>query len=177
MKKLFAIIVAAGMLSGLYGGMSIGLGGRYDINHYSNLYGFDSTFSYPSIVADVMVKPMPILGFRFGVLTFNILPEEEKPYAPTTFVFGTGIDASVLVFIPMAGMVSPYIPFHFAYNSAEAYSMFTIDGGVGVEAGFGPVAGYLEGGINFVNLSPDEGDGDSHNWFYVQGGLRVPINL
>jgi len=176
MKKLFAIAVLAGMLSGLYG-FSIGLGGRYEIGHYSYFYGPDSSFSYPAIVADVMVKPIDMLGFRFGLFTFNILPDEEKDYAPTTFMFGTGCDASVLVFIPMAGTISPYIPFHFIYNSAEYGSQFMIDGGVGVEAGFGPVAGYLEGGINFINWSPEGGDGDSDNWFYVQGGLRIPLNL
>lgn len=178
MKKLFAIAVLAGMVSGLYG-FSIGLGGRYEIGHYSYAYGFDSTFSYPAVVADVMVKPIDMLGFRFGLFTFNILPDEEKESmtSPTTFIFGTGIDASVLLFIPMAGTISPYIPFHFAYTSSEYYSAFTIDGGVGVEAGFGPVAGYLEGGIDFFNYSPDVGDSDSDNWFYVQGGLRIPLNL
>ena len=95
-------------------------------------------------------------------------------------MLGTGIDASVLVFIPMAGTISPYIPFHFAYNNSSSdywASYFSIEGGVGVEAGFGPVAGYLEGGINFLNVSPNVGDGDSHNWFYVQGGIRIPVNL
>ena len=177
MKKLFAVAVLAGMLSGLYG-FSIGLGGRFDIGHPSYAYGVDSSFSYPSIVADVMVKPIDMLGFRFGVVTFNILPDEEKDFAPTTFIIGTGIDAAVLVFIPMAGTISPYIPFHFAYNNGEWGSQFTIDGGVGVEAGFGPVAGYLEGGINFLSVSYEALDeSESANWFYVQGGLRVPLNL
>lgn len=176
MKKLLTIAVLTGMLSGLYG-LSFGLGGRYEIGHYSYLYGTDSTFSYPAIVADVMVKPMPVLGFRFGLITFNLLPEEEKEVAPTTFVLGTGIDASVLVFIPMAGTISPYIPFHFAYNSADWGSQFTIDGGVGVEAGFGPVSGYLEGGINFLNVSVEGLDSESANWFYVQGGIRIPVNM
>jgi hypothetical protein len=176
MKKLFTIAVLAGMLSGLYG-LSFGLGGRYDIGHYSYQYGVDSSFSYPSVVVDVMVKPIPVLGFRFGIFTFNILPEEEKDYAPTTFVFGTGCDASVLVYIPMAGTISPYFPVHFIYNNGEWGSQFTVDGGVGVEAGFGGVSGYLEGGINFFSTSPEGFDSQSANWFYVQGGVRVPLNL
>ena len=177
MKKLLTIAMLAGMVSGLYG-FSIGLGGRYEIGHYSHLYGFDSTFSYPAVVADVMVKPIDMLGFRFGLVTFNILPEEEKEAAPTTFIIGTGIDASVLVYIPMAGTINPYIPFHFAYNNADWGSQFTVDGGVGVEAGFGAVSGYLEGGINFLSMSIEALDeSESANWFYIQGGLRIPLNL
>jgi len=179
MKKLLTIAMLAGMVSGLYG-FSIGLGGRYEIGHYSYLYyGEDSSFSYPSIKADVMVKPIDMLGFRFGLFTYNILPTEEKEalMSPVNFVFGTGIDAAVLVYIPMAGTISPYIPFHFAYQGTEYYSAFTVDGGVGVEAGFGPVSGYLEGGINFYSYSPDVGDSFSPNWFFVQGGLRIPLNL
>ncbi len=176
MKKLFAIAIAASLLSGLYG-FSFGLGGKYVLNHYSYAYGTDSTFSYPAIVADVMCKPLPILGFRIGLVTFNILPEEEKEADFPSYMFGTGCDATVLVFIPMAAMVQPYIPFHFMYSGVESESELTLDGGIGAEMGFGAVMGYLEGGINFWNWSPDVGDSESETWFYVQGGIRVPIGL
>ena len=170
MKKLFAIAIAASMLGGLYG-LSFGVGGQYMIGKPSVIP--DSTYSYPAIVADVMCKPLPILGFRIGLVQYNIIPEDE---GDSNYAFGVGTSAAVLVYIPMAGAISPYIPIHFLYMG-NGGSTFYIDGGIGAEMGFGVVSGYLEGGINFVSYSLEGFDSSSDNWFYVQGGVRKPIGL
>ncbi len=170
MKKLFAIAIAASMLGGLYG-LSFGLGGQYVIGHPGTME--DSTFSYPAIVADVMCKPFPILGLRIGLVQFNLIPDDE---GGSNYAFGFGTAATALIYIPMAGAISPYIPLHFLYTG-NGGSKFQLDGGIGAEMGFGGFAGYLEGGINFLSLSPEDEDSESDNWFYVQGGVRIPIGM
>ena len=164
MKKLFAIAIAASMLSGLYG-FSIGLGAAYD-----NLAGEEDTDPYFSVRADVMCKPLPILGLRFGLIQIDL------PTDSTEYHFGTGVSADVLVFIPMAGTITPYIPFGFWYHGNTG-SVLTLKGGLGAEMGFGGFAGYLEGGINYEDISPEVGEGTSDTWFYVQGGVRIPIGM
>ncbi len=173
MKKLFAIAIAASILGGLYG-FSIGLGGQYVIGRPGAME--DSTFAYPAIVADIMCKPLPILGFRIGLVQYNIIPEEEEGTLETEYKFGLGTSATALIYIPMAGAISPYIPLGFMYMGNDG-STFYLAGGIGAEMGFGVVSGYLEGGINFVSWSPEVGDSESDNWFYVQGGVRIPIGL
>ena len=168
MKKLFAIAIAASMLSGLYG-LSFGLGGRYTISHPGALP--DSTYSYPSVIADVMCKPLPILGFRIGLVGLDLIPEED---GGTQYMFGTGCDASILIFIPMAGMVQPYIPFHILYMGNGGSQLF-LDGGIGAEFMFGGFGAYLEGGINLYSYSNATSTSDT--WFHVQGGVRIPVNL
>ena len=164
MKKLFAIAIAASMLSGLYG-FSIGLGVAYD-----NLAGPEDTDAYFSIRADAMCKPLPILGFRLGLIQVDL------PTDSTTYDFGTGVYADVLVFIPMAGTISPYIPFGFEYHGNTG-SDLVLKGGLGAEMGFGGFAGYLEGGITYKDDSPEVGEGTSDTWFYVQAGMRIPIGM
>ena len=167
MKKLFAIAIAASMLSGLYG-FSIGLGAAYD-----NLAGEEDTDPYFSVRADVMCKPLPILGLRFGIIQIDL------PTDNTTYAFGTGVTADVLVFIPMAGTINPYIPFGFWYHGNTG-SVLTLKGGLGANMGFGGFAAYLEAGITFTKISWDiEGvdDPDATNPFYVQGGVRIPIGM
>lgn len=169
MKKLFAIAIAASMLGGLYG-FSIGLGVAYD-----NLAGPEGTDAYFSVRADAMCKPLPILGFRIGLIQIDL------PTDATTYAFGTGVSADVLIFIPMAGMISPYIPFGFWYHGyADESSSLKLKGGLGAEMGFGGFMGYLEAGITFTKVSWGiEGvdDPDATNPFYVQGGVRIPIGL
>jgi hypothetical protein len=171
MKKLFAIAIVASIFSGLYG-FSFGLGGQYILNHP----GFmpDSTYSYPGVTADVMCKPLPILGFRIGLVQVNLVPEEE---GNTNYQIGTGVDATILVYIPMAAPVSPYIPFGIVYNGYDGGSNMHLKGGIGAEMGFGSLAGYLEGGIHFTSVSIEGFDSASDNWFFVQGGIRVPVGL
>jgi hypothetical protein len=167
MKKLFAIAIAASMLGGLYG-FSIGLGVAYD-----NLAGPEGTDPYFSVRADAMCKPLPVLGFRIGIIQIDL------PTDATTYAFGTGVSADVLIFIPMAGMVSPYIPFGVWYHGNTG-SSFKVKGGLGANMGFGGFMGYLEAGITFTSVSYGiEGvdDPDSTNPFYVQGGVRIPIGL
>jgi hypothetical protein len=171
MKKLFAIALVASVFSGLYG-LSFGLGGQYVLEYPGAMP--DSTFSYPGVVADVMCKPLPILGFRIGLVQVNLWPEDE---GNTNFHIGTGVDATVLVYIPMAAPISPYIPLGVFYHGYDGLSMMNLKGGVGAEMGFGSLAGYLEGGIHFSQVSPEGVDSSSDNWFYVQGGIRVPVGL
>lgn len=166
MKKLFAIAVVAGMLSGLYG-FSIGLGGRYD-----NIGGPEDTDPYFSIRADVMCKPFPFLGLRMGLIEVD-LPEDA-----TWMHFGTGVNADVLIFIPMAGMVQPYVLTGLWYRSLEnVQTQFVLHGGLGAELGFGGFAGYLEGAFNMTSTTPEGMEGTTDTWFNVQLGVRIPVGL
>lgn len=174
MKKLFAVAVVAGMLSGLYG-MTFGIGAAYD-----NLAGPEGTDPYFSIRADVVVKPMPIIGFRMGLVTVDL------PEGSTSYVFGTGVSADVLVYIPVAGTISPYIPVGFWYGGASvdaadySASELHLKGGLGAEFMFGGFGAYLEGGINFYSTSMTvAGVESSHsrNPLYVQGGIKIPVKL
>lgn len=166
MKKLFAIAVVAGMMSGLYG-LTFGVGAAYD-----NLAGPEGTDPYFAIRADVVVKPMPILGFRMGLVSVDLKPDEQ---GGTAYVFGTGVNADVLAYIPMMGMVSPYIPLGIWY-SGNGTSVLHLKGGVGAEFAFGGFGAYLEGGINFYNISVGDVS-DSQNPLYVQGGIKIPVKL
>ena len=166
MKKLFAIAAVAGMLSGLYG-FSVGLGARYDY-----LAGPEGSDPFFSIRADVMCKPMPILGFRMGLIQIDM------PTDAMYMHFGTGVNADVLVYVPMAGMVSPYVVVGAHYVSQEnAYTKILLNGGLGAEMGFGGFAGYLEAAFNMDATTPEGMDGTTDTWFYVQGGVRIPIKL
>lgn len=164
MKKLFALAIAIGMFSSLYG-LSFGLGAAYDM-----IAGPEGTDPYLSIRGDVMCKPLPIVGLRMGLIEFN-MPEDNTNYA-----FGTGINATVLVYIPMAAPVMPYIPIGIFYYG-NGGSTINLIGGLGAEMGFGSVAGYLEGGIDFVQYSPEGFDSSSDNWFFVQAGVRIPVPM
>lgn len=166
MKKLLALAIAIGMFSSLYG-LSFGLGAAYD-----NIAGPEETDAFLSIKADVMCKPLPIVGFRIGLIEFN-MPEDA-----TNYHFGTGVNATVLVYIPMAAPVMPYIPLGIFYHSyQDAFSMIDLTAGLGAEMGFGSVSGYLEGGIDWQQISPEVGDSQSENWFFVQAGVRIPVPM
>lgn len=166
MKKLFAIAVAAGMLSGLYG-FSIGLGARYD-----NLAGPEETDPYFSIRADVLCKPFPILGLRMGLIQIDL------PTDATAMHIGTGVNADVLVYIPMQAMVKPYVVTGIWFTSLQdTYTDILLKGGLGAEIGFGGIDGYLEAAFNMDAFTPEGMDGTTDTWFYVQGGVRFPINL
>ena len=168
MKKLFAIAIAASMFSGLYG-FSVGLGARYD-----NLAGEEGTDPYFGIRADVMCKPMPILGFRMGLIQVDLVEDA------TFMFFGTGVSADVLVYIPMMGMVNPYLVLGVWYqNLQDTYNGMDFHAGLGGEFGFGGFAGYLEAAFNYSKLDFDSEllpDMDA-TWFYVQAGVRIPIGM
>lgn len=178
MKKLLTLVIGVGLLSGLYGGASFGLGGNYTLMAPSVVP--DSTYSYPSIVADVMVDLIPLIGLRMGLATVDIKSDEE---GGTIFELGTGVYGDVVVNIPMAGMVKPYIPIGFwyynKYHGADV-AVLALKGGVGAMMGLGGVNAYLEGGLNFANTMYGETiplEDDSDIYYYIQLGLRVPIGM
>lgn len=182
MKKLFAIAVAASLFSGLYAGASIGLGAMYTINGPSML-GQDSNYSYPSVVADVMVDLMPIVGLRMGLVQVDIKSDSAPAEGGIDMAFGTGVYGDVVFKIPMAGTLTPYIPigiwYYNRYHGADQ-SLIGLKGGVGAMMGFGGVAGYLEGGVRLASFTygddyPYPLEDKSYTYFYVQGGIRVPI--
>ena len=171
MKKLFAIAIAASMLGGLYG-FSFGLGVAYD-----EIGRYDPSDPFISIKADVMCKPLPILGLRIGLVDVDMRSDDQ---GGTMFNIATGCEATVMLYIPMAGMIQPYIPFYLMYADLgdAGSSKMHLFGGVGAEFGFGSLAGYLEARFAFY----DEGefltvDPESETWFAVQGGVRIPIGL
>jgi hypothetical protein len=181
MKKLFAIAVAAGMLSGLYAGASFGLGGMYTIGGPSEV-DLDSNYSYPSIVADVMVDLLPIVGLRMGLVQVDIKSDSAPAEGGTQMAFGTGVYGDVVFKIPMAGMVTPYIPigvwYYNRYHGTDDLSLIGLKGGAGAMMGFGGVSAYLEGGVRLASFSFPTGypvESKSYTYFYVQGGIRVPI--
>jgi hypothetical protein len=184
MKKLLAIAVAAGMLTGLYGGASFGLGGMYTLSGPSMVHP-DSSYSYPSIVADVMVDLIPIIGLRMGLVSVDIKSDEDPDEGGTTMEFGTGVYGDVVVKIPMAGMVTPYVPVGFwyynRYHNADV-SLLGLKGGVGAMMGFGGISGYLEGGVRLASFTygdeyPLPLEDKSYTYFYFQGGIRVPVGM
>jgi hypothetical protein len=174
MKKLFAIAIVASMFSGLYA-LSFGLGGQYNLNKpYPPFADSDSSYSYPAIVADAMCKPLPILGFRIGLVQYEMHGDD---YGGNIYHFGTGCSAALLFYLPVAAPVNPYIPLYVMYDGSDAGSGLTFHGGVGFEKGFGNLSGYLEGGATFAQTSPDQGDSASDMWFFIQGGLRIPVGM
>lgn len=173
MKKLFAIAIAASLVSGGLFGFSFGLGAAYDQLGIDELYGE----SHPVIIADVMVKPLPILGIRFGVVDVALKSDD---FGGTQFTIATGLDATVLFYIPMAGMLQPYIPVYFAYKDLGdgGPSAMHFFGGLGAEFMLGSVNGYLEGRFDWSDIGDFLGfDPESQNWFTIQGGIRVPIGF
>ena len=172
MKKLFAIAVAAGMLSGLYGA-SIGLAGQYTINEPRG-YGDTVDISYPSVLVDIMVPIIPVLAARMGLVEYNIIGEDD---GGSHYAFGTGVYGDICFMIPMEGMFKPYIPVGFIYGGSDAGSEMHLKGGVGGMMGFGGIDGYLEGGVKFLTWSPEGLDSESGTFFYFQGGIRVPFGM
>jgi len=167
MKKLFALLVTASMFGGLYG-LSLGLGVAYD-----GLAGPDGMDAYPSIRADAMVNVLPMLGVRMGLAQVDI---KDDLQGGTLMEFGTGVNVDLIINIPMAGTFNPYIPAGVWFFS-NGGTTIVLKGGLGAQMGFGGVMGYLEGGINFTNYSPEVGEGTSMHPLYVQAGVRIPIQL
>ena len=166
MKKLLAIAMVAGMLSGLYGA-SLGLGARYD-----NIAGPEGTDPFFGIRADMLVKPWPVIGLRMGLVQIDF-PEDASLY-----FIGTGVGADILVFIPLQAMLKPYLVTGIWYKSLqESYSDIILKAGLGAEVPFGPLSGYLEGTFNLDALTPEGMDGTTDTWFDVQGGIRIPLKF
>ncbi|MEO0161933.1 MAG: hypothetical protein ABIL74_06635 [candidate division WOR-3 bacterium] len=157
MKKLLAIAIAATMLSGLYG-LTLSLSGAFqDItNEYEG-------GAYLGAKVDIIMGLLPILKARGFLMELDF-----SEGTPMTFATFTGTD--LLINIPMAASVQPYVVTGFWFVKDE---YMTIKGGLGAEMGFGNVSGYLEGNINF--FKPDQGD--SYMPINIMGGLRFPLNF
>jgi hypothetical protein len=172
MKKLFAIAIAASLISGGLYAFSFGLGAAYD--HLGGDAPLDGNIA---IKADVMCKPLPILGFRIDLVDVEFLDDLA---GGTQFTIATGCGAAILVYIPMAGMFQPYIPFYFMYadQGDAGPSAMHFFGGLGSEFMFGSMNAYLEGRFDWSDVGDFMGiDPESQNWFTIQGGVRVPINM
>ena len=173
MKKLFAIAIAASLISGGLYAFSFGLGAAYDQIGVDSLVGK----SHIAIKADMMAKPLPILGVRVDLVDIRMLDDD---FGGTQFTIATGCGAALIVYIPMAGMIQPYIPFYFMYNDQgdAGPSAMHFFGGVGGEFMFGSMNGYLEGRFDWSDIGEFMGsDPDAQNWFTIQGGVRIPINM
>jgi len=172
MKKLFAIAIAACLFSGLYGA-SIGLGAQYTINA-PRAIGDTVNISYPSIVADVMAPILPILGVRMGLVEYNIISEDD---GGNNYKFGLGVYGDICLMLPLPMAFMPYIPIGVVYGG-NGGSTLHFKGGVGGMMNFGGVHGFLEGGIHFMNVDLETmEESESDTYFYVQGGVRVPIGM
>ncbi|MEO0184492.1 MAG: hypothetical protein ABIL22_08145 [candidate division WOR-3 bacterium] len=157
MKKLLAVAIAATMLSGLYG-LTLSLSGAYqDITDESG------GGAYFGAKADIIVGLLPILKAR-GFLA------EVDFSTGTPMKFGTFTGSDLLITIPMAAPVQPYVVagLWFVKNVST-----TIRGGIGAEMGFGNMTGYLEYHLNFVSFS----GGGSSTPMNIMGGLRFPLKL
>lgn len=157
MKKLLGLFMAATVLSGLYG-LTISLSGAYQ--DVTDKYGDGPYFGAK---ADVIVGLLPILKAR-GYLV-------EVDFSEGTPIhFGTFTGSDMLITIPMAAPIQPYLVAGLWFvKDAD----MTIKAGLGAEMGFGNMNGYVEGNLNFV--SPE--GGDSYMPINIMGGIRIPLKL
>jgi len=157
MKKLFAIAVAATMLSGLYG-LTLSLSGAYQ--DFTDEQGEGAYFGAK---ADVIMNLLPILKARGFLAEVNF--SEGTPIK-----FGTFTGSDLLITIPMPAAIQPYLVAGFQF---EKDVQMIIKGGLGAEMGFGNMSGYVEYNLNFV--SPEVGD--SYMPMNIMGGIRIPLKL
>lgn len=157
MKKLLGLFMAATVLSGLYG-LTISLSGAYQ--DVTDEYGGGAYFGAK---ADVIVGLLPILKAREYLVEVDF--SEGTPMH-----FGTFTGSDMLITIPMAAPIQPYLVAGLWFVK-DAY--MTIKAGLGAEMGFGNMNGYVEGNLNFV--SPEVGD--SYMPINIMGGIRIPLKL
>lgn len=168
MKKLFAIAIAVSLVGGGLFGFSFGLGAAYE-----NIGGPEGTDPFFAIKADVMCKPLPILGLRIGIVDVDLKSDDM---GGTTYAFGTGCDATVLLYIPMAGMIQPYIPFYFMY-AGNGFTSMHFAGGLGAEFALGGVNAFLEAKFDYYDFDVEGFESDAENSFNIYGGVRIPLNM
>lgn len=173
MKKLMMLMVMFSSINSVYG-TSIGLGVAYDG------IGRSMMGEFLSLRADIMCKIVPALYLRVGLISLDI----DDYYK--TLQFGTGTSmrlflspsAMLCLIAPIPSSVKPYLPvgFHLTRSSGDLGSTSTwlLHGGMGAMFDLATIQAYLEGGITLVDY---EYYAQSQHWFYVQGGLRVPIGL
>jgi hypothetical protein len=170
MKKLFAIAIVASLLSGLYG-LTLGLGASYeDITEEDSLTG-----AYLVVRGDARIPVLPILDWRVGLLAVR-LPEGGKALG-----FGTDVTSDLLVKIPMASPLHPYIVLGLWLDLGledPSSTVINLKGGLGAEYGFGPAGFYVEGGLNKFNMTKiGDADATTTTPIYGQAGFTFPINL
>ncbi len=166
MKKLFAIAIAASMLSGLYG-LTLGLGVSYE--------DVVEEGRYLCIKGDARIAVLPVVDWRAGLLTVQ-LPDGGK-----SVHLGTGITSDLLIKFPMPASFQPYLVLGFFFNMGLEdepldYMNIALKAGLGGEMGFGSFNAYLEGGLHNFTWVKDA-DPSTTNPIYVQLGLTFPLGL
>ncbi len=165
MKKLFAIAIAASMLSGLYG-LTLGLGVAYEDVA-------DST-RYLCIKGDARIPILPVLDLRVGLLDVS-LRENAKG-----ILFGTGMETDLLIKFPMPASFQPYLVFGLRFDlGLEDPSTMGLElkGGLGGEMGFGGFNAYLEGGLHNLDFQKDREPDEMTTAIYAQLGVTFPLGL
>jgi hypothetical protein len=166
MKKLFAIAIAASMLSGLYG-LTLGLGVAYE--------DVAEDGRYLCIKGDMRVPILPIVDLRGGLLNV-MLPDGGK-----AINFGTCVSSDLLIKFPMPASFQPYLVLGVWFNMGLEdepldYMNFNLKAGLGGEMGFGGFNAYLEGGLHNFTYTKDA-DPSTTNPIYVQLGVTFPVGL
>jgi hypothetical protein len=166
MKKLFAIAIAASMLSGLYG-LTLGLGVAYE--------DVAEDGRYLCIKGDMRVPILPIVDLRGGLLNV-MLPDGGK-----AINFGTCVSSDLLIKFPMPASFQPYLVLGVWFNMGLEdepldYMNFNLKAGLGGEMGFGGFNAYLEGGLHNFTYTKDA-DPSTTNPIYVQLGVTFPVGM
>lgn len=166
MKKLFAIAIAASMLSGLYG-LTLGLGVAYE--------DVAEDGRYLCIKGDARIPVLPVLDWRVGLLNV-MLPDGGK-----AINFGTDVSSDLLIKFPMPASFQPYLVLGVWFNMGLEdepldYMNLALKAGLGGEMGFGGFNAYLEGGLNKFTYTKDA-DPSTTNPIYVQLGITFPLGL
>jgi len=169
MKKLFAIAIAASMLSGLYG-LTLGLGVAYEDVA-------DST-RWLCIKGDARIPILPVLDWRAGLLNVSLMEGGKH------VLVATGIESDLLIKFPMPASFQPYLVlglrFLMGLEDTGYYDRMDIalKAGLGGEMGFGGFNAYLEGGLNkFTYSKVGDADGETANPIYAQLGITFPLGL
>jgi hypothetical protein len=166
MKKLFALVIAASMFSGLYG-LTIGLGASYE--------DVAEDARYLMIKGDARVPLFAIIDVRCGLLGVSLADGGK------VINFGTFLESDMLVKIPMAAALQPYLVLGLWFDKGLEdapgdYTRLGLKAGLGGNMGFGNLGAYLEGGLNKFTWDADA-DPSTTNPIYVQLGLTFPVGL
>ncbi len=169
MKKLFAVAIAAGLLTGLYA-LNLGLGVAYEDVA-------DST-RFLTIKADARVPLFAMIDVRCELLNVSLM-EDAKAIR-----FGTFNGADLLIKFPMPSSIKPYLCFGVWFDKGLEdvvgfdQTLLDLKAGLGAEMGFGGVNAYLEGGLNKFHWNGAEGaDPATDQEIYVQIGATFPVGM
>ncbi len=164
MKKLFAIAIAAGLLTGL-NALHLGLGVAYE----------NIEDGYLAIKADARLSLMPMIDVRGELLNVSLQDGGKAIH------FGTFTGTDLLIKFPMPSSIKPYLcmGLWFSKGLEDApldYTTLSLKAGLGAEMGFGGLNGYLEGGLNKFNWT-EGADPATDQALYVQIGATFPLSL